>query len=95
MDELYFWLSAVLVGLLLLKLLPAKKLAPLNKKIREKMPGYLIAILYILIFVFLFSGLHGICFLLSAPVVLTHVLTGSVIGAFIGLLPIVDSRHSK
>ena len=95
MDELYFWGTAVIVGLLLLKLLPASKLSSFNKKMREKIAGPLIAVLYILILVLLFIGVYGICFFLSANVIVTRVLTGAVLGAFIGLIPLVDSRHVK
>ena len=95
MDELYFWGSAVIVGLLLLKLLPASKLSSFNKKMREKIAGPLISVLYILIFVLLFIGVYGICYLLSANVTVICILTGAVLGAFIGLIPLVDSRHAK
>ncbi len=95
MTELYFWLSALIVGLVLLRTLPAEKLARTNKKIRERIPGILPTVLYILTAIFIFAGVYMLCLVLSAPTWLSYILSGSVIGTFIGLIPLVDSRHSK
>lgn len=95
MNELYFWLSALIVGIVLLKGLPAEKLTGINQKLRSKMNGGLLAVLYVLVGVFLFGGVYLLCLVLSAPTWLTYILSGSVIGAFIGLIPLVDKRHSN
>lgn len=95
MTELYFWLSALIVGIVFLKVLPGEKLSGINRKMREKLPGFLLAVLYILVGVFIFAGVYLLCVVLSAPTWLTYILSGSVLGAFIGLIPIVDSRHAK
>lgn len=95
MTELYFWLSALTVGLVLLRTLPAEKLSGANKKIRERLPGILPTVLYILAGIFIFAGVYMLCLVLSAPAWLSYILSGSVIGAFIGLIPLVDTRHSK
>lgn len=94
MDELYFWGSAVIVGLLLLKLIPASKLSTVNKKMRSKIPGSVLVLLYFLISAFTFVGIYLICLITSANVIITRVLTGSILGAFIGLIPLVDKKHS-
>ena len=95
MTELYFWLSALTVGLVLLRTLPAEKLSAANKKIREHIPGILPTVLYVLAGVFLFAGVYMLCLVLSAPTWLSYILSGSVIGVFIGLIPLVDKKHSK
>ena len=95
MTELYFWLSALTVGLVLLRALPAEKLKATNRKIRERLPGILPTVLYVLTGIFLFAGVYMLCLVLSAPTWLSYILSGSVIGTFIGLIPMVDSRHSK
>lgn len=95
MNELYFWLSALIVGIVLLKGLPAEKLSGINKKLRAKMNGGLLAVLYVLTGVFIFAGVYLLCLVLGAPTWLTYILSGSVIGVFIGLIPVVDKRHSK
>ncbi len=95
MNELYFWLSALIVGIVLLKGLPAEKLTGINQKLRSKMNGGLLGILYVLTGVFIFAGVYLLCLVLGAPTWLTYILSGSVIGAFIGLIPMVDKRHGK
>lgn len=94
MEELYFWGAAVLVGLLLLKLVPASKLSVANKKMRAKIPGPLLVTSYILFFTLIFSATYVICLLCSANNAVRNILTGSIIGAFIGLIPLVDKKHS-
>lgn len=94
MNELYFWGFAVLIGLALLKLIPASSLSTANKKMREKIPGPLLVTLYILFFVLIFSATYIICLLCSAGAVLRNILTGSILGAFIGFIPLVDKKHS-
>lgn len=95
MNELYFWGATFVVGLLLLKLLPAEKLKGANRKMREKIPGFLLAVMYVLIGVLLIVGSYLLCFFLNAPAPLTMIIVGSILGAFIGLIPLVDVRHSK
>lgn len=95
MNELYFWGSALIVGLFLLKLVPAEKLKGTNKKMREKIPGFLLAVLYVLIGVLFIAGGYLLCFFLGAPPVVSMIITGALLGAFIGFIPLVDIRHSK
>lgn len=95
MDELYFWIAAVVVGFVLLKAIPAKKMAGLNKRMREKIPGFLLAILFILIGAFFIAGIYFLCDFLDTPKVLTRILTGAILGAFIGFIPLVDGRNTK
>lgn len=95
MNEIYFWVSVFAVGLILLKALPAEKLKATNMKIREKLPGGLVAILYVLIGVCFIGGSFLLCSVLGASTEVKGIVTGAFLGAFIGLIPIVDSRHSK
>ena len=95
MDELYFWLCAVIVGLLLLKLLPADKLKAANKKMHEKLPSILLTVFYILIFVLLYVAALMLTTVFEAPDAVKNIITGSILGAFIGLIPLVDKRYSE
>lgn len=94
MNELYFWFSALLVGLILLRAMPAEKVTGVNKKIREKIPGALLAALYILTGIFLFAGFYLLLTFVNAPIPVRNIVTGAILGAFIGLIPLVDKRKN-
>ena len=93
MEDLYLWGTAILVGLASLKLIPAKKLSKTNRKMREKIPGMALAIMYILICVLFFVGAFFLCLAFKAPVVVRNIILGLLLGLFIGFIPIVDSRN--
>lgn len=95
MTELYFWISAVVVGLILLKAIPAEKLRSANNKMRAKIHGGLLAILYVLIGVMFYIAVYFLCVVLNANEIIRNILTGAVLGAFIGFVPLVDSRYSN
>lgn len=95
MTELYFWGSTFVVGLLLLKLVPAEKLARANRKMRERLPGFLVVIMYIIIGGLFTAGSFLLLSFLGAPTWVTYVITGALVGAFIGLIPLIDPKHSK
>lgn len=92
MNELYFWGATFIVGLVLLRAMPAEKVAGVNKKIREKIPGALLAALYILTGILLFAGFYLLLTVVEAPTPVKNIVTGSILGAFIGLIPLVDKR---
>lgn len=95
MNELYFWGSTFIVGLVLLKAMPAEKVAGINNKIREKIPGKLLAALYVLTGIFLFAGFYILLTVLEAPSPVKSIVTGTTLGAFIGFIPLVDKRKKK
>ena len=95
MNELYFWGSAVVVGLILLKAIPAEKLRSTNNKMREKISGGVLAVLYVLIGVLFFVSTYFLCEILNVNVIAKNVLTGAILGAFIGFIPLVDSRYAN
>lgn len=92
MNELYFWGATFIVGLVLLRAMPAEKVAGVNKKIREKIPGALLAALYILTGILLFAGFYLLLTVIEAPSPIKNIITGAILGAFIGLIPLVDNR---
>lgn len=79
----------------MLKAVPSEKLAGANRKMREKIPGFLLVVLYILSGAFIFGGVYILCHVTNLPVPVTYILSGAVIGAFIGLVPLVDVRNNK
>lgn len=95
LDELYLWGTAVVVGLLSLKLIPAKKLLPVNRRLRGRIPGVALIVLYAVIWALFFVGVYFLCLALSAPVVVRNVILGVMIGLAIGLTPIIDGRYTE
>ncbi len=95
MDELYFWLSAVLVGLIFLKAVPSEKVTGLNLKIHEKIPGRTLSLLYVFGGVLIFAGTFLLLTFVGAPRVVTYLVSGAILGAFIGLIPLVDNRKKE
>ena len=90
MEELYLWGTAIIVGLLSLKLIPAKKLSNANRRMREKIPGMTLAILYIVVCALFCVGAYFLCLGLHAPVIVRNIIVGFILGLAIGFVPIVD-----
>ncbi|MBR6917124.1 MAG: hypothetical protein IKN38_02980 [Clostridia bacterium] len=94
MDDLYLWGTAILVGLVSLKLIPAKRLAAANRRMRSRFSGMALAIMYIMIGILFFVGVYFLCMALDAPAVVRNVILGVILGLFIGFIPIVDKKNS-
>lgn len=94
MEELYLWGTAIIVGLASLKLIPAKKLAKANRRMRARIPGVTLIILYVIICTLFLVGAYFLCFALSAPVIVRNIIIGVLIGLAIGLVPLIDGRYS-
>ena len=94
MEELYLWGSAVVVGLLSLKLIPAKKLKAANNRMRRRFSGKAIALMYIIFWILIFVGALLICTAVNLNGIAKNIILGVILGAFIGLIPIVDKRNS-
>jgi|GEM_PF-2296402 len=95
MEDLYLWGSAIVVGLLSLKLIPAKKLARANRRMREKIPGMTLAIMYIIICILFFVAAFFLCLTFNAPVIVRNIILGVMLGLFIGFVPLVDKRNAE
>ncbi len=94
MDELYLWGSAIIVGLLSLKLIPAQKLKGVNRRLRSRIPGVALILLYVIIVALFFVGAFFLCLALGAPVIVRNIILGVLIGLAIGFTPIIDGRYT-
>lgn len=94
MEELYLWGSAIIVGLLSLKLIPAKKLRGANRRLRSRIPGVTLIILYVIIVALFFVGAYFLCLAAGAPVIVRNIILGVLIGLAIGFTPLIDGRYT-
>ena len=94
MDELFLWGTAIIVGLLSLKLIPAQKLKGVNRRLRSRIPGVTLIILYVIIVALFFVGAFFICVAAGVPVIVRNIILGVLIGLAIGFTPIIDSRYT-
>ena len=94
MEELYFWGTAIIVGLASLKLIPAKKLSAANRRMRERFSGMAVAIMYIIICALFFVGAYFLCVSLEVNAIARNIILGVLLGLFIGFIPIVDKKNS-
>ena len=94
MDDLYLWGTALVVGLVSLKLIPAKKLSAANRRMRARFPGMAVALMYIIICILFFVGAYFLCMAFNASAVVRNIILGVLLGLFIGFVPIVDKRNS-
>ncbi len=94
MEELYLWGSAIVVGLLSLKLIPAKKLKGANRRLRSRIPGVTLIILYVIIVALFFVGAYFLCLAAGAPAVVRNIILGVLIGLAIGFTPLIDGRYT-
>lgn len=94
MNELYMWATAIVVGFILLKVIPAAKLSRANKKMREKIPGLALIIMYFVIGILIWFGIYVLLSLLNVNEIVRYVISGAIIGAFVGLIPLVDKKNS-
>ena len=94
MEDLYLWGTAILVGLASLKLIPAKKLRAANRRMRARIPGMTLAIMYVIICALFFVGAYFLCLAFGAPTVVRNIILGVLLGLFIGFVPLVDRRNS-
>ena len=94
MEELYLWGSAIVVGLLSLKLIPAKKLKGANRRLRSRIPGVTLIILYVIIVALFFVGAYFLCLAAGAPVIVRNIILGVLIGLAIGFTPLIDGRYT-
>ena len=92
--DVYLWGTAIVVGLISLKLIPAKKLSSANRRMRARFPGMALAIMYIVICALFFVGTYFICLYFNANEIVRNVILGVLLGLFIGFVPIVDKRNS-
>ena len=95
MEDIYLWGTAIVIGLLSLWLIPAKKLAGANRRMRARFSGTALAIMYIVIGILFFIGAMGLCIVFNAAPIVRNVILGAVIGLFIGFIPIVDKRNAE
>ncbi len=95
MDELYLWGSAIIVGLLSLKLIPAASLKKANVRLRSRIPGVTLIILYVIICALFFVGAYFLCLAFGAPTVVRNIVLGVLIGLAIGFTPLIDGRYSE
>ena len=95
MEELYLWGTAILVGLASLKLIPADKLRRANRRMRSRIPGVAIIVLYFIICALFIVGAFFLCLALNAPTVVRNIIVGVLIGLSIGFTPIIDKRYSE
>ena len=94
MEELYLWGSAIIVGLLSLKLIPAKKLRGANRRLRSRIPGVTLIILYVIIVALFFVGAYFLCLAANAPVIVRNIILGVLLGLAIGFTPLIDGRYT-
>lgn len=94
MEELYLWGSAIVVGLLSLKLIPAKKLKGANRRLRSRIPGVTLIILYVIIVALFFVGAYFLCLAAGAPVIVRNIILGVLLGLAIGFTPLIDGRYT-
>ena len=95
MEDLYLWGTAIIVGLISLKLIPAKKLSAANRRMRARFPGLALAIMYIIICALLFVGAYFLCMSFEVNAIVRNVILGVLLGLFIGFVPIVDKRNAE
>ena len=88
------WATALIVGLASLKLLPAKRLREANLRLRSRLPGIALIILYVVICVLFFVGVFFLCLALGAPEIVRNVILGVLIGLAIGFVPLIDPRNT-
>ena len=94
MEDLYLWGTAILVGLVSLKLIPAKKLRGANRRMRTRFSGKALAFMYIIICILFFVGAYFLCMAFEVAPIVKNIILGVLLGLFIGFIPIVDGRNS-
>lgn len=95
MDYLYFWGVAIVVGLASSILIPSKKLSSVNRKMREKIPGMALTIMYIVFWILMAVAGFFLCTAFNASVPVRNAILGVILGLFIGFIPIVDRRNAE
>ena len=94
MEELWFLATAIIVGLISLKLIPAKKLRAANRKMRNVFPGMALAIMYVVIGILFIVGAYFLCEALNTGRVARDIILGVLLGLIIGFVPLVDKRNT-
>ena len=85
-EEMYLWITAIVVGLASMWLIPAKKLSKLNRRFRDRINGKLLAVLF-------FLGVYVICKAANVNAIARNIMLGALIGLFVGFIPVVDKRN--
>ena len=93
MEEFYLLITAIIVGLVSLKLLPAKKLAAANRRLRARFSGVALIIMYLIICTLFFVGAYFICVYFNAGETVRSIILGVLLGIFIGFSPIIDKKN--
>lgn len=94
MEDLYLWGTAIVVGIAGMVIIPAKKLSKINRRLRSRIPGVTLILLYAIICALFFVSGYFLCLAFKAPLIVRNIVLGVLIGLAIALVPMIDKRNS-